>query len=373
MAKGGVLFVHAVPDTGGSTRVAIEDAKALADDGFEVGFAADRDGVFEELAGRRIRFHRLRFADPERYSRLVRYSIGAVYATMVLVWAVLRYRYANLYVQHRQSGWPSRIASRLTGVRYVFISHSELGRASQGRWATPLGSNIIAVSEHVKRNAITCFGVPEGDVTVIPNSVETDVRRPAPGELREWERRHSIPEDARPVACVARLAAGKGHDVLLRAWAQVVRAVPDALLLVAGDGPLAASLERMAAEQSVASRVRFLGFVRDVSLVYARAEFAVLASRSEGMPLSVLEAFAYGIPVVATAIPAITDLVVDGETGVIVPLDDVDALADGVIRLLSHDEERRRLGAAGRLGVVARHSRERRGRVLCQFFDQAIG
>ena len=168
-----ILFVHSVLNAGGSTRVAIDDTMSLLAAGFAVSFASENGPFAEELMDANIRFHRLYFVNPERYSRFIRYVIGIPVTTMLLLWFVWQTKYDCLYVQHRQSGLPSVIVSWLTGVKYVFISHSELGKFNRGRWITPLGKHIIAVSNRVKENIMNNFHVPSRNIIVIPNAVRT--------------------------------------------------------------------------------------------------------------------------------------------------------------------------------------------------------
>jgi glycosyltransferase involved in cell wall biosynthesis len=154
--------------------------------------------------------------------------------------------------------------------------------------------------------------------------------------------------DARPaVAIVATLRDWKGHDDLLDAW--------DALhvkgwqLLVIGDGPRRDHLERRVTEMGLASDVRFTGNQDDVPIWYACAEIAVLPSYGdEGVPQSLMQAAACGLPAIATPIGAIAEAVRDGKTGLLVPPRDVKALASALSYLMTHHELRGHMGRAAR-------------------------
>jgi glycosyltransferase involved in cell wall biosynthesis len=153
-----------------------------------------------------------------------------------------------------------------------------------------------------------------------------------------------------PVVAVGRLSPEKDHPTLLRAVALAGRAAP-LRWEVAGNGPCRAALERLAAELGLGDRVRFLGEVADVPALLGRASVFVLPSLTEGLSLTLLEATARGLPVVATRVGGNPEVVVDGETGLLVPPGAPAALAGAVLRLLDDPATARRLGAAGRRRV----------------------
>lgn len=150
-----------------------------------------------------------------------------------------------------------------------------------------------------------------------------------------------------------RLAAVKGLPILLEALARLAPRHPAIELVLAGDGPDRAALERRAAELGVADRVRFLGYQssEQVRALLQGADVFALPSFAEGVPVVLMEAMASGVPVVATRIAGITELVEDGVSGYVVPPGDVDALVDAIDPLLSDSELRARFGAAGRAAV----------------------
>jgi glycosyltransferase involved in cell wall biosynthesis len=131
--------------------------------------------------------------------------------------------------------------------------------------------------------------------------------------------------------------------------------VPDVVFAIAGDGPDRAALESRAAQLGVSSRVRFLGHRRDVPALLAVADLFVLPSLYEGFPLSVLEAMAAGVPVVATAVGG-TDELVSSDTGTLVAPADPRALADGIRTVLADREGAARRAASARDHVLATHS-----------------
>ena len=362
-----LVVLHALRP-GGAEGVAVYDAISLSNQGFAVGLASERGTLEKELHARAIRFHRLYFVDPERYPKWLRYLLGLPISTVILFDLVLRHKYDCLYVHHRQSGIPSTVVSWLTGAKYVFISSSEQGKYNRGRFLTPLGQHVIAVSEQVKRNVITNFHVPVRMVTVIPNATKTDVVKVDEKSLRAFDEEWSIPTGSQVVACVASLVKVKGHDILLSAWKQVIYHFPQAVLILTGDGPLKKRLQSQCKQLGIAQCVRFLGYVDDISIIYSRASLVVLASRSEGLPLCILEAFAYGLPAVATAVSGTPEIVMPEKTGLLVEPDNPEQLAQAIMRLLSDTQLRQQLGQAGRHLVVEKYSASMRELVLGYYF-----
>lgn len=190
-------------------------------------------------------------------------------------------------------------------------------------------------------------GWPAGRVTCIPNFAE------APDHATPLDRASlSTPADAPLLLAMGRLHENKAHDVALQALA----ALPDAWLWIAGAGPLEAKLKGLAAALGVASRVRFLGWRTDASALYRTADVCVFPSRYEPLGNVVIQAWAHGLPIVAAESQGPRALIHDGADGLLVPIDDAEALAGGVRRLLDDPKLRGRLAAAGAARVRAEFS-----------------
>ena len=152
------------------------------------------------------------------------------------------------------------------------------------------------------------------------------------------------PSDAPLLLGMGRLHSDKAHDISLRALAQL----PGAYLWIAGSGPLEAELKRLAAELGVAERVRFLGWRDDAPSLYRTADLCVFPSRIEPLGNVVLQAWAYGLPVIAGASKGPAALVNDGQDGLLIPLEDPAALTQAVQTLLGDAGLRARVIAGGR-------------------------
>jgi glycosyltransferase involved in cell wall biosynthesis len=146
---------------------------------------------------------------------------------------------------------------------------------------------------------------------------------------------------------VARLDHLKDHHTALRALDRLVQSVPSARLLLVGDGPERGAIETEIDRHQLWSNVSLLGTRRDVSRVLAAADALLLTSISEGIPLTLLEGMAAGLPVVATRVGGVAEVVVDTETGLLAPSGDDAALAAALRQLAQEPGLRQRLGACG--------------------------
>lgn len=190
--------------------------------------------------------------------------------------------------------------------------------------------------------------VPDRKVAVIGNGLDTSRFRPGP--------RSSL---LRRVVVVANLRGEKGHDVLLDAAAIVVRERPDARFDIVGDGPQFAALRAQAQDLGLTHAVAFLGHSENVEDRLLGAEIFALPSRSEAMPNALLEAMSAGLPVVASGVGGIVEVVEHERTGLLVPAGDPAALARELLRLMSDPALGVRLGQAARAEVVSRYSFDR--------------
>jgi glycogen(starch) synthase len=159
-----------------------------------------------------------------------------------------------------------------------------------------------------------------------------------------------LPFEPPRLLCLGRLVRDKGFDVALRAFATVVERFPTSRLLIAGDGVEQPALEARAASLGIASAVEFVGWVNpeEVPGLLNAATAVLMPSRTEGLPQVALQAAQMARPIVATAVGGLPEVVVDGETGILVEPEDSQALAVATARLLEQPETARRMGAAGR-------------------------
>ncbi|HEU0103774.1 MAG TPA: glycosyltransferase [Mycobacteriales bacterium] len=228
--------------------------------------------------------------------------------------------------------------ARVTTVDQLPLRSVDLPTVLRTRALTRRVDAAVAVGEASARRVEDFYALGRGSVRSIPNYV------PDPGPPRR--RRRSGPLR---LVSVGRLDRVKGHDVLLRALADV----PHAELVLLGEGGTRVALEKQVAELGLADRVRMPGWQEDVPRLLPRYDALVLPSRTEGWPLTVVEAMLAGLPVVATPVGSVAEAVADGDSGLLVPSDDPAALAAALRRLTDEPGLAERLGARGRQVAAA--------------------
>lgn len=262
-------------------------------------------------------------------------------------------RKEQIAVFHANLTWPlsckyglaAAVLARVPGILATMHSFPSV----EYTWSTRLQQRLLArwmdriivVSQAMKKQIQQAFWIPTDKIEVIYNGVpQTTASGPPVG---------NVPlNGARPVVfTAARLDEQKGLNYLLQAAALV----PTARFVVAGEGPLCEVLKRMAGEYGVGERVFLIGFQTEIAEWLAQADLFVLPSLLEGLPLSILEAMAASKPVVATQIEGIDEVVVAGETGLLVPPANPPALAEAILSLLADPARAAAMGRAGKARV----------------------
>lgn len=266
------------------------------------------------------------------------------------------------------------LAARLMGIPRVSTVHgpryvTERGRRRVAyRWLHRGGMRLVAVSGHLAEHLSEGLGLPLAAIDVVPNGVPLPAPAPDPGEARRRARAElELPADGPLVLAVGNLYPVKDHARLLRAAARL----PGVRVAVAGRGGEEESLRRQAESLGIAERVHLLGLRDDVDRLLTAADLFTQPSRSEGLPLAVLEAMAAGLAVVATDVGGMGQAVIDGETGVLIPADDEGALPRALGALLDDPARAERLGAAGRRRVEAEFSVEAMARRYRALYAEA--
>ncbi len=323
-----VVHVHRIGGIGGSERHLLTLLPALVERGVDVSFlgldnpAAAPEPFYRELdvpaarldcprdldlgLARRIRAELARLAPGVVHTHLV-------HADVYGAWGAGRARVVS--TKHNDDPF------RRGPFRYV------------ERVATRSASRVITITDALRRFVVDEVGLPARKVEVIHYGLDA---LPEPwGDSPEVP----LPDGARVLLCVSRLAEQKGVDVAVRALPAIRERHPDAVLVVLGEGP---ERPRLAAEG-----VYLPGRTGDVAAWYRRAELLVHPARWEGFGLALLEAMLAAKPVVATRVSSVPELVADGETGLLVPPDDASSLAGAVLALLDNQARAAAMGEAG--------------------------
>lgn len=233
----------------------------------------------------------------------------------------------------------------VVSVRTFAKTHRQREMAIARRLASGVVDVLIALSETQKRLLLEAEGWRARRVVVIPNGIDLQRFSPHGENLREqWRLSPKTPT----FGTVSMLRPEKNISLFLRVAQRVLRTMPQARAFVVGDGVQRAALEQMAEQMNMQQQVVFTGVFEDIPSVWRTLDVAVLTSRVEGLPNVLIEAAACGVPAVSTDVGAVRDVVLDGETGFVVPLQEEDTLAERILYLLQHPDERKRMGEHAR-------------------------
>jgi glycosyltransferase involved in cell wall biosynthesis len=240
------------------------------------------------------------------------------------------------------------------------------------RFSNRFASHIVAVSASCRNFLITRESIPANDVTLVPNAI--DLLRFSPAVARRDQARLELglPASARVVAGVGRLNPQKNFALFLDVAAQLAPRFPDLHFLLAGDGPEEKMLREKAAALGIADRVTFSGYVADTRLVYLAADVLLMPSRYEGLPMTLLEAMAMGLPVVASQLDGIAEVIGDGREGFLVPSDEAALFVERTAALLQDAELSSCIAQNARAKIEASFSVERMTSAVEEIYDRFL-
>lgn len=251
--------------------------------------------------------------------------------------------------------------SRLIVTRHVLFPLNRLHRITLSKAA-----RIIAVSQAVASQLQVDGVAPPEKISVVLNGIDTARFKDARREFTPERFLHSLnlPDDCLLIGTVGELTPLKGQEEFLRAALQVLQQYPTALFIIAGidhsrGSKHQARIEQLIAELNLGQQVRLIGWVEDLAQLYCGLDVFVSASHTESFGLVLAEAMTCGAAVVATATEGAREIIKPGETGFLVPIGDVEKLAEAISKLLQDEAERVRLGTAAELAAATQFSVDR--------------
>lgn len=371
------MFLGSQMATGGSQRMLLTMARWFYEQGYPVtvAFFHDREGLRSHWqAGFPIEIHDLRaWRKGDGLGNLFHLPAGLLRLARLLqrqqVHAIMSFtHHANLL--GIPLAWMLRLPVRIAGHRGV-IGGFPRWMERLHAWMVNCGmaTCMVAVSERLKEHAISVEKIHPGRIQVIENGIALGPEEPVPPQALS-DLKHQLGMGAEDILIftVGRLAPQKGQWHLLDAFAQILPSFPHAFLAIAGEGELRPRLESQAQSLGISARVRLLGVRRDVPQLLRLAQVFVLPSLWEGMPVSLIEAMAAGLPVITTRVEGIDELVQDGVNGLTIPPANPEELARTLQNLLGNPELRQRLSAEARRSIQQKFTVSQ----MCQKYEKLI-
>ncbi len=356
-----VLHTEASRGLGGQEIRTVDEALAIAARGWRVLLACQPESrLGEHAAARGVETVPVRMRGA--------WDLAAV---MGLRRLIRREGVSLVHTHSSVDGWVGGAAARLAAVPVVRTRHVSIpirrGFNPVYRW---LADRVITSGEAI-RCMVVSAGVPPAHVIAIPAGVRLgDFAGAAAGN----EVAHTLGLGRPVIGSVAMFRGSKGHDVLLEAFALLRSRHPDAHLLLVGDGGRRLWIESLARERGLADSVRFTGFRSDVPALLSAMDCFVLAStRTEGVPQSLLQACAAGVPVVASAVGGIPEVVQDRVTGLLAPPGQAAALASAIEATLADPVAAAARARDARALVESRFSQEASIRRLLDLYRELVG
>lgn len=296
------------------------------------------------------------------------------FVDLAAVWRIYRFlRTAKvdlLRAQTAKAGMIARLAARLARVPHVvYTAHAwsfhdllplwkQRLYAALERAASRFCDVILVDSEVVRRRGLAFNVAPPEKIRVIPMGIDVDRFSPEKVALLRDDMRQSlrIAADAPVIGAAARFVPDKGLECFVEAAASIVKEQPECVFVMVGDGPLRPLLERMIAERNLQASFRLVGMQSEMVPYYAVMDVFMLPSLREGFGVAYAEAMSCGLPVIATNIAPMTDIILGGENGLFAEPNDAEGFARAALQLVGSPELRRRMGASARQRVVSAFS-----------------
>jgi L-malate glycosyltransferase len=281
---------------------------------------------------------------------------GVDWRCMASLGALLRRERVNLVHAHQYTPFFYSLAARLF-VRRLGIIFTEHGRhypdypRKKRIWINRMllkrRDRVVGVGQSVRTALINNEGIPGERIAVIYNGINIRSFQSRADERQSLRRELGFSDQDFLILQVARLDYLKDHATAIRTMTRVVHNCPTARLLLVGEGPELSKIQQQVREVGLEKHVLLLGLRTDIARLLAAADMFLLTSISEGIPVTLLEAMAAGLPLVSTRVGGVPEVITDGETGLLAAAGDDAKLAEHVLRLASQNETRLRFGKAG--------------------------
>lgn len=238
------------------------------------------------------------------------------------------------------------------------------------RFALRFPDIVVTVSNSLKRRLIES-GVSERKIRIIYNAIDKDGLRPdlTPDEVRV---KYGIKQDERLIGVIGRLSPEKGQGIFLHAFKRLIGKIPDVKGIIIGDGPEKEKLIQFCSNNGLKDKIIFTGYQNNIANFYQIMDLMVLPSFSEALPNVVLEAMAFKIPVIATSVGGVPEIITDGQNGLLVPSGNPDILAEKMIQLLNDYERLKEFSENAYRSLYPKFSPESRALQILSLYQELL-
>ncbi len=372
------MHVHTLPVISGSGINTFLTMKGLDRNKYEVDLACAPGGTLID----RVKEEGLGFFPINHFRQKIS-PLHDLLALFELTRLMRQKRYDIVHTHNSKAGFIGRLAAKIAGIPIIvhtihgFAFH-EYERPPRRvlfilleRLAARLCDKLITISEPLKEWGLRLkIGRPEKYVTIY-SGIEAEKFK-INININEKKGELGISSEEKVIGVVAKLWEGKGHKTILEAAPQVIKEIPNVKFLFVGEGYLRNRLEKQVRKMGLSNKVIFTGFRTDIPEITATFDLALLVSLFEGMGRVLLEAMVLGKPVVATKVGGIVDVVRDGETGILVPPGDADALAKAIVTILKDEKLARRMGEAGKKRIDERFTARTMVKKISEVYEELI-
>lgn len=379
MTRLSIIFLGTQMAVGGAQKLLLEQALWFQQHGHKVTvlFFYDRDNLHEKWT----RVYPFEIRNLEAFDKKAGglRNLPKLFSGLMKLWRVLKHgNYDAIITFTHDSNLLGMPLAKLAGIRARVGTHLGEIRGMSG-WREGLHTflvdrgviqTLVASSARTRKNAI--------DVGVNPNKIATIYNAIMPFGVSHIDRdsvrqKLNINRDEIFLVAVGRLVFEKGHEYLVEAMAVVVKENPRAVAGICGAGPLHDELQAQIKRLNLQHNVRLLGQWDEIPELLAASDVFVLPSRWEGLPMALLEGMMAGLPVIATRVEGVDEVVRSGEHGLLVALESPVELAQAIIQLLRSPEDRQRMGRAARERVLSTYTTDRMCEAYLQVIEQGLG
>jgi len=346
-----ILLLSTHLNAGGITSYLLTLSKGLIEQGHDVHIASSGGDNEDEFIAMGAMFLKLNIRTKSELSPKLYRALGLFRKYI---------KENSIHIIHSQTRITQvmgQLLMKSTGCPYLSTCHGYFRVRLSRRIAPCWGQAVIAISEAVRGHLKKDFKVLEENIFLIPNGIDLNKFSMIADDKKRSIRAELHLSDDKPVlGIIARLSDIKGQDILISAMKQVVREVPSVKLLIVGEGRMESSLKGMVLSLELNDHVFFHPVVNQTVKYLSALDIFVMPSRQEGLGLSVMEAQACGLPVVASNVGGLPSLIKNGTTGILVEPQSSDALAKALVELLKSPQRWKPMGLAARKFIEATYS-----------------